>query len=180
MEKKMSSRLLITLFLTLTLLLASCQSAAPTATETSAPTNTPVPSVTAPWIWVEPTQPPTVTPLPAVEIQPAEGDSLRSLADGRGFLIGAAVNNGLVNEADYAEVLVREFNLATTENAMKFGIIHPEPGVYDFRGADEIVNFAHAHGMSVRGHTLVWQNQMPDWLRYGDWTSEQVHEILYQ
>jgi endo-1,4-beta-xylanase len=106
-------------------------------------------------------------------------DSLRALADARGIYIGAAVNNGLVQQADYAAVLAGQFNLLTSENAMKFGVIHPEPGVYTFEGADELVNFAHANGMAVRGHTLVWHQQMPNWLR-DSLTPEQVNAALYE
>ena len=43
---------------------------------------------------------------------------------------------------------------------MKFGPIHPDPNTYNFGPADAIVAFAQAHGMAVRGHTLVWHNQV--------------------
>jgi endo-1,4-beta-xylanase len=39
---------------------------------------------------------------------------------------------------------------------MKWGTVHPEPGRYDFDTADELVALAEAHGMRVRGHTLVY------------------------
>jgi len=55
---------------------------------------------------------------------------------------------------------------------MKWSLIQPERDRYDWAGADELVNFAIAHEMKVRGHTLIWQQQMPDWLKYGDWTFE--------
>lgn len=149
-----------------------------TKTETILPTITA--TETSQWIWVEATQPSTVTPLPTMTPSSSTNDSLRNLADAHNLNIGVAVNNGLVNEAEYAELLGNEFNIITAENAMKFGIIHPQVDSYDFVAADEIVNFALAHHMQVRGHTLVWQKQMPKWLQYGDWTSEQVSEILYQ
>ena len=37
-------------------------------------------------------------------------------------------------------------------------------GRYDFAQADTLVAFARAHGQLVRGHTLVWHNQLPAWL----------------
>jgi endo-1,4-beta-xylanase len=40
------------------------------------------------------------------------------------------------------------------------------------------VAFAQAHGMAVRGHTLVWHNQRPKWLTSGTFTSEQLFSIL--
>jgi endo-1,4-beta-xylanase len=107
-------------------------------------------------------------------------DSLRALADARSIYIGAAANNNLSSEADYAAVLAGQFNLLTPENVMKFEVIHPEPDSYNFAPADELVNFAQANNMAVRGHTLVWHQQMPRWLKYGDLTPEQVEAVLRQ
>jgi len=104
---------------------------------------------------------------------------LRSLAQTRGIHIGAAVSVGpLRREALYAETLAREFSMVTTENAMKFGPIHPQRGRYAFEDADAIVEFAAAHDMLVRGHTLVWHNQLPDWLTEREWTRDELIEIL--
>ena len=50
---------------------------------------------------------------------------------------------------------------------MKWQIVEPEQGVYDWSQADQLVQFAEANGQLVRGHTLVWHNQLPDWLTTG-------------
>jgi endo-1,4-beta-xylanase len=105
-------------------------------------------------------------------------DTLRANAAQQGKLIGAAVNNDLVRQVDYAEVLAREYNLLTTENAMKWSLIQPERDRYDWADADELVNFAIAHEMKVRGHTLIWQQQMPDWLKFGDWTRDELLAVM--
>ena len=143
----------------------------PLTTETLLPSSTNTPTQ------AEPTQPPTVTLLPTFPPDP-DATTLRAYTQKRGLLIGAAVNNGLVREKDYAEVLAREFNLLTTENALKWSFIQPEQYRYDWAGADELVNFALANGMKVRGHTLVWQQQMPDWLKYQDWSREELIAIV--
>jgi len=41
-----------------------------------------------------------------------------------------------------------------------------------------MVAFAERNGMTVRGHTFVWHNQLPAWLTGGSWTSAQVDSIL--
>ena len=151
----------------------------PTVSPTPPPAATSEPASTPTWVWIEPTQPPKFTPMAPISPDP-KAPTLRAYAQKRNFYIGVAVNNGSVNENDYAEVLGREFNLLVTENAMKFVVIHPEPGRYDFAAADEIVNFALAHAMKVRGHTLVWQQMMPDWLQNGSWKREQLMEVLHQ
>jgi len=112
-------------------------------------------------------------------VQPnPNADTLRANAAQQGKLIGATVNNGLVRQVDYAEVLAREYNLLTTENAMKWSLIQPEQDHYDWADADELVNFAIANEMKVRGHTLIWQQQMPDWLKYGDWTRDELLAVM--
>lgn len=104
---------------------------------------------------------------------------LRTLAQARGLLIGAAVDaDALQTESTYREVLAREFNLVTPENALKFGPVHPERERYDFGPADAIVEFAEENGMLVRGHTLVWHSQLPDWLTEGEFTRAELMAIL--
>jgi endo-1,4-beta-xylanase len=68
--------------------------------------------------------------------------------------------------------------MLTAENVMKFGPIHPRPDEYNFRAADDIVDFAEANHMQVRGHTLVWHIQLPEWLTHHSWTREELLERL--
>lgn len=90
---------------------------------------------------------------------------LRALATAQGVAIGAAVNPVPLRCTEtYGHVLGREFNILTTENALKFGPVHPEPDRYDFADADAIVDFAGAHAMQVRGHALVWHQAVPAWI----------------
>ncbi|MFQ1001992.1 endo-1,4-beta-xylanase [Modestobacter sp. SSW1-42] len=91
--------------------------------------------------------------------------SLRALASTTGLRIGTAVNTDLLGEdAAYTEIVNREFNTITPENVMKWEVVEPQQGVFDFTGADEIVKSAQANGQLVRGHTLVWHSQLPAWM----------------
>jgi endo-1,4-beta-xylanase len=58
----------------------------------------------------------------------------------------------------------RHFNTITPENAMKWGSLHPEPGVYNFATADRYVAYGEPHNMFIVGHTLIRHNQTPDWV----------------
>jgi endo-1,4-beta-xylanase len=69
--------------------------------------------------------------------------------------------------------------MLTTENALKFGPVHPAPDRYDWRAADMIIEYAESNGMQVRGHTLVWHNQLPYWVEDGDWTRDELMEVLH-
>jgi len=103
---------------------------------------------------------------------------LRDLANRRGLRIGTAVNADRLGELDYAETLAREFNQLEPENALKFAPIHPGPSSYNFTPVDTLVAFAQAHGMVVRGHTLVWHRQIPSWLTEGAYSPEALSSIL--
>jgi endo-1,4-beta-xylanase len=79
--------------------------------------------------------------------------------------VGAAVaHQPLMTEPQYAATLAAQFNYLTPENEMKWGRIHPEPARFDFAPADDIVDFAEAHAMRVKGHALVWHRQLPAWV----------------
>ncbi|MEC0368820.1 endo-1,4-beta-xylanase [Paenibacillus chibensis] len=78
------------------------------------------------------------------------------------FKIGAAVNPLTI--VTQQELLTHHFNSITAENEMKFISVHPQEEVYTFEAADELARFARTNGMAMRGHTLVWHNQTPDWL----------------
>jgi len=105
---------------------------------------------------------------------------LRVLAKRCGIYIGAAVERSLLDIPDYAYTLKQEFNILTTENALKFGPVHPNPDVYSFSDADYIISFAESHGMKVRGHTLVWHQQLPAWITQGKYSREEWINILHE
>jgi endo-1,4-beta-xylanase len=82
---------------------------------------------------------------------------LRALADRAGVRFGSAVMvRDMRRDPRYSPLLAREFNSVTPFVEMKWGTIHPERDRYDFSQADELVAFAAAHGMRVRGHALVY------------------------
>jgi len=99
----------------------------------------------------------------------------------RNLRLGAAIAPGHLDTDDrFGEILAREFNALTAENAMKFGNLVREEGIYDFRDADRILEFAKNHGMEVRGHTLTWHQQYPDWLTEERFSPRAIEGILKQ
>jgi len=109
--------------------------------------------------------------------------TLRQAAAAHHITIGAAAASKYLAEADYAAILGSEFSQLQAENEMKFGLIHPrpdtDPNPYDFTGGDALVTFAQSHNMVVRGHTLVWHNQVPSWVTKGGYAAPQLAEILH-
>jgi endo-1,4-beta-xylanase len=93
--------------------------------------------------------------------------SLRGLAAAVGLRFGSALIPQDIETPSYAAIAGSQFSVVTPGNGMKWQIVEPAQGVYDWTQADELVNFAHANGQLIRGHTLCWHNQLPDWLTAG-------------
>lgn len=84
------------------------------------------------------------------------------------FLIGATINQEdyqiVDKDAKAIEIVQKDFNAVTPENSMKWMHIHPEFNEFTFSNADKIVDFAKGNNMYLLGHTLVWHNQVPDYI----------------
>lgn len=77
-----------------------------------------------------------------------------------------------------AQLILKEFNSITPENAMKMGPIHPAENTYAWKDADSIVSFARHHGLRVRGHNLCWHSQTPGWMFVDDAGKTVSKEVL--
>ncbi|PZG22552.1 1,4-beta-xylanase [Micromonospora craterilacus] len=117
----------------------------------------------------------TVTALntvPATASRPYDptAQSLRTLALRHGLQIGTAVDMAALNNANdprYRQITATEFSSVTAENVMKWESLEPTRGNYDWAPADQLIDFAKRNKQTVRGHVLVWQNQLPGWLTSG-------------
>ncbi|MFJ2579226.1 endo-1,4-beta-xylanase [Kitasatospora aureofaciens] len=95
----------------------------------------------------------------------AGGTTLGAAAADSGRYFGTAVASGRLGDPTYSAIADREFTMVTPENEMKWDTIEPSRGSFNFAPADSIVNHASAHGQRMRGHTLVWHSQLPDWVK---------------
>ena len=104
----------------------------------------------------------TATALPLARA--AAVSSLRAHASARGLLYGAAAAyNPLQRDPEYAAHFAEECGILVPENALKFGPVHPEPERFDFTQADFLAAFAEKNQMKLRGHNLVWHQQLGPW-----------------
>ena len=98
----------------------------------------------------------------------ADPAGLQQLADKvrPGFVVGSdAAEWATANPAYDRTIFGGNFGIVTPENAMKWEFTEPQPGVYDFREADALVNEALKNGMQVHGHNLVFSEALPKWLQ---------------
>jgi len=81
------------------------------------------------------------------------------------FPIGAAINPAVDLATQERKDFIRsQYNSVTPENQMKMKQIHPREHVWNWEPADKIVRFARENHMKVRGHALVWYQNMPEWM----------------
>ncbi|MBO0871058.1 MAG: endo-1,4-beta-xylanase [Micromonosporaceae bacterium] len=111
-------------------------------------------------------------------------DSLRALAQPTGLRIGTAVIPFDLDTDGYVQLVGDQFSVVTPGNEMKWQVVEPTQGSYDWTAADRLVSFAQAHGQLVRGHTLTWHNQLPNWLTAGvadgSISNDQLKSLLHK
>ena len=92
------------------------------------------------------------------------------------FMIGVAVNQRNVTNAQQMALIKKEFNSMTCENDMKPEPTEPREGQFNWENADRIADFARANGIKLRGHCLMWHSQIGQWM-YND---NPTKEVFYQ
>lgn len=89
---------------------------------------------------------------------------LRQIAASRGLLYGCACSQSvLAKDADLARLIARECAVIVPEWEMKWKPLEAVQGHYTYDAADQLVEFAENNGLKVRGHTLAWGLNAPDW-----------------
>ncbi len=117
---------------------------------------------------------------PSLLVATRTGSALRDLAAPSGLLMGTAADASLLPLPAYSLALGREYGLIVPENDLKFAETEPAPHQFSFCGGDQLLAFAQANGMKMRGHNLVWELYLPSWLTNGNYTAAQASSILQE
>jgi endo-1,4-beta-xylanase len=116
----------------------------------------------------------------AIPITSARADTstLQSLAAAGGRYFGSATDNPELTDAPYVATLGSEFGQITPGNSMKWDTIEPTRGTFNYTKGDAVVALAKANDQIVRGHTLVWHSQLPNWVTNGGFSATELDTVL--
>ncbi len=96
------------------------------------------------------------------------------------FRVGAAINPWMFENKDSKEYkdITKQFNTFVLENDTKPDHIQPREGVFSFDATDKFVEFGEETGAVLRGHTLVWHSQCPDWFFFDNGKEASAELVL--
>ncbi|KAH7324153.1 endo-xylanase [Stachybotrys elegans] len=114
--------------------------------------------------------PPAATTTRSAGTQPTSnpptGSGLHARFAAKGKLyFGTEIDHYHLNNNPLTTVVKNSFGQITNENSMKWDALEPSRGNFNFANADAVVNFATANGKMIRGHTLLWHSQLPQWVQ---------------
>jgi endo-1,4-beta-xylanase len=87
---------------------------------------------------------------------------------------------GSSDEAALTQIQAEEFNYGVAITMHKGGVTDNGPDQYDFGYYDAEVMFGAENNIPMLGHPLVWASAVPDWLKNGNYSNEQILEIMNQ
>jgi endo-1,4-beta-xylanase len=103
---------------------------------------------------------------------------LREYPSAKAMFFGSAARHYLLSDPVYAQTLAREFGGLVPEYELTWRIVHPQQNAYYFEPTDQLVDFARAHDMKVRGVPLLWGQHNPPWLDAGGFTRAEMRAIM--
>jgi endo-1,4-beta-xylanase len=98
-------------------------------------------------------------------LPPGSSPTLQGLAAARGLRWGSAVTNEQLQDPGLRGLVTSQSGLIVPESELKWDGVEASPGRFDFNAPDRLLAFAREHGLVMRGHTLVWHEQLPAWVK---------------
>jgi endo-1,4-beta-xylanase len=114
----------------------------------------------------------------------------------KGKYIGTTVNGNFFdnphsNDKPYDSIIKSQFNGIVAEGHYKMGQIIPKEPKNPFRLSlkdintkylDQLIKLGEENNMTVRGHCLIWQNDVPNWLSIlsKNWNNKQIYDFTKQ
>ena len=117
--------------------------------------------------------PPPPAPMPETPPPPpvttSQAPTILSDTFRDNFTMGVALSSPQSDDfnSQSRRIALEHFNGVTPEFELQPSFVAPEEGVFDFDRADRLVDFALQNNMTVRGHSLLWHEQTPDYFLVG-------------
>ncbi|KAL0924933.1 hypothetical protein M5K25_005794 [Dendrobium thyrsiflorum] len=73
------------------------------------------------------------------------------------FPFGSCISRSSIENEELVDFFVKNFNWAVFGNELKWYHTEPEQGRYNYRDADEMLDFCKKHGIDARGHCIFWE-----------------------
>lgn len=120
----------------------------------------------------------TETEEPVEEVLPEA--SIKDVFAEHGVKAGLCITTRMTADVIFNEIIKSQFNSCTMENAMKPDAIlnkdkSIEAGdiVVEFKGETlTMLEWAKKNNMSMRGHTIIWYSQTPNWIFHEDFDTK--------
>lgn len=133
----------------------------------------------------------TASSVTAREVSDVDGPALKDLYS-EYFMMGAAINGSdketaAIHHEGMSEVLKKHYNSTSLSNLMKPCYLLDEKACakaaknskeevtdveVNFDSCKESLDFCKENGIQMRGHTLVWHNQTPEWFFKKDYNED--------
>ncbi|MCT0226614.1 endo-1,4-beta-xylanase [Synechococcus sp. CS-1331] len=104
--------------------------------------------------------------------------SFNQTASRRHWFWGSSFDRQAQNDSEFVQLVKNHASVLVPENALKWAVVNPVPGIRDLSDFTAIEQLFGPGGMRFRGHTLVWHEQLPEWLEKS--TPETLREHLRQ
>jgi endo-1,4-beta-xylanase len=65
------------------------------------------------------------------------------------------------------------------EYELKWDAIQRNQGEWDWSGADKLFQWAHSHGKLARGHTALWDQSVPNWVKNLNGDKKRMGDAIY-
>jgi endo-1,4-beta-xylanase len=79
------------------------------------------------------------------------------------FPIGTATSPQFLKEGLSSEFIKYHYGVLVAGNAMKPDALQPAEGNFNWSESDIYIKYAEENNMLLRGHTLLWHSQIPNW-----------------
>ncbi|KAJ4964564.1 hypothetical protein NE237_016413 [Protea cynaroides] len=83
------------------------------------------------------------------------------------FPFGSCVNRTNIDNEDFVDFFIKNFNWAVFGNELKWYWTEPQQGKFNYTDADEILDLCKSHSIECRGHCIFWdvESTVQSWIR---------------